>query len=229
MSPQKLLSKPSALFYTHNPAMRSPALLLLLLFAIEVIATGGSGEPSGAQGPVSSAPVNGDPYDGEYAIDMRPSSLRAPFSARLENHIGDVWQVPNVHVEPVELQSFSPTDLRANFNYDRNLRRHLYLYNTYSNFPDMVFATPMHREPRPQGNHLWALFSAHQPPFQGDHPLIRVHGFVTVSNGGAVVQRLSELPGPQNRAAVEKGHVLNIQELFQQLGRLRWPHWDRNW
>lgn len=208
--------------------MRFFVLFFLAYLAAITVSATGSSKRTRDEDPNVPAPSSPEirPYDGHYTLTLRPSNLRDEYMARLQAHIRDAWNMPHVRVQRLEPYELSPEQLRTNLNYDPSLRRYLYLHHSFWSFPDMVLATPIHREVRqPEGDHIWVLLSAHQPPFRGAPPLMRSHGYYTVSNGEAVVNRLARIEGP-NDQALERGQVLTIEEVFRELRLLRLPNWE---
>lgn len=201
-------------FFAH---LTIASTVMLMAFAA------GSGQSSQPErSPLPARPIA---FTGSYWFQLRPiAQQQDEYARRLRDHISHVFQIPNVDVS-----IFNPDiveqELKDSLNHDRNLRRFLYLDHTFPSEPDMVLATPLHWQLRADGSHVWALLTVKQPAYRGDRPRMAARGFVTVSQGRAVFGTLSRQRGP-NGAMLQRGHLLDMDEVFDELKMLKLPQWE---
>ena len=183
----------------------------------------------GAGGSTSSSEERNTPsvehFDKPYVLELRPPIERERYARMLRTHILDEWKFPDVEVSNFQPAPLTESQLRANLNYNRNLRRFLYLQSTYTGLPDMDLATPIHGEAQEGGTHIWVLLTVHRPVRKPTRlGQVTAHGFVTVTKGDKVMRKLGDLGGPGS-AALESGHALTMEEVFEQLPMLRSASW----
>ncbi|SJX65718.1 uncharacterized protein SRS1_10050 [Sporisorium reilianum f. sp. reilianum] len=204
--------------------MKVFALFTLVSTAMALVSATHSSKRSSQPQPFR-VPATVSPFTGKYWFQLRLiPSQRQEYAARLRDHIANVFRVPNVDVSEVH-SAISEPALKGNLNYDRNFRRFLYLGHTYRGYPDMVLATPLDAMPRADGSHVWALLIARKPVHRLIGPRISACGFVTVSEGRAVLGSLAQQRSPDG-GTLEPGHLLNIDEVFEELSMLRLPSWE---
>lgn len=196
-------------------------LVTIVLMTVAAAAGSGAQNQPGASVP----PRVAEPYNGRYMLQIRTNSDQTrEYAQRLQNHIVNTFRF-----RPGPFSEFLPfldeTGLRQNLNFDRSLPRFLYLGHRYWSHPDMVLATPLHLQPRADGSHVWALLTVHPPLWRGGPPQVKARGFITAQYGQAVIRRLSQR-GRFRGGSLEPGHILSIEQVFQELRWLRWASWN---
>lgn len=190
--------------------MRSLSALLFLCFTVTTVLAVGNGESStGIQR-----------YDGDYNVNPRIGNRGElqRYTKQLQDFLFEKHPEPDFSIQTLSESPFTHDQLKTDLDHDRNLRRFLFLGHTKPGAPDMVLAAPLAQTPRPDGTRKFVLLTAQKP-----HK-IKVKGYVEIQRPEKVMDVIRGSHWPDGYA-LERGHVLNMDEIFEQLSMLQPPSW----
>ena len=218
-------STPTILLCAFILAVTMQLFHAFVLFCSAFSIVWAAGGASSSETPsTSSAASEVEHFDGPYTLELRHNIEHDKIAMFLRAHIEDEWKLPDGEVSNHHRIMLEARQLRKNLDYNRSLRRFLYLDHTFPNLPDMMLATPLHGHPQADGTLVWALFTVHQPYLRDvDRGHVVSHGYVTVSPGEKALQKLVKQRGPKN-GILKPGHVLTIEEVFDHLAALKGAH-----
>lgn len=189
--------------------------LLVLLFVFASIFHGvlaARGNPSTAE------------EEHRFEIERYPPYERQDYVRRFREHVHNDLGLTQVRLGNVRDAPVTSDQLASHLILDKHQRRLIYLGHTEPQLSDMVIASPLSGGTS-DGSKLFSIFSAHKNPQRAGHAKLKAYGFIKVENPGPLLQHMDNARGTQG-LALEKGHVLKLGEMLDELPMLFPPGWN---
>ncbi|SPO48088.1 uncharacterized protein PSANT_05776 [Moesziomyces antarcticus] len=192
--------------------MRGFFVLLFLFASIFHVVLAARGNPSTAE------------EEHRFEIERYPSYERQDYVRRFREHVHNDLGLTQVRLGSVRDAPVTSDQLASHLILDKHQRRLIYLGHTEPQLSDMVIASPLSGGTS-DGSKLFSIFSAHKNPQRAGHAKLKAYGFVKVENPGPLMQHMDNARGTQG-LALEKGNVLKLGEMLDELPMLFPPGWN---